>query len=141
MYQYFYWSPWIVIHFIFLSSYYLAEFLFMKNCPLKGKVSSITSCSINNSITLLLLSPHTIQYSLRYGIDEVLGIWYDLCWYCWLVFFCWYCWLVFMWVCWRWFGPFWCWNAWPKFRLTMGSIIEWYYVMSISSVYRVSNTY
>ena len=39
------------------------------------------------------------------------------------------------------FFPFLCWNLFPKFLLTMGSIIEWDVVMSISAVSRVSNIY
>ena len=127
----------------------LNDFLWMYNGPLKGKLSSVTSCCIENSFTPLLLIPHPIQYYFRYGIDEVLGIWNDMGWYfwllflcchCWILFLCWCWWLVFLWVCWRWFGPLWCWNVFPKFRLKMGSIIEWYGVMYISAVYRVSNT-
>ena len=95
--------------------------------------------------------------NFRYGIDDVMDIWNDLCWYCWLVFMCWYCWplflwwycclvficwywwLVFLWVFWRLFGPLWCWNVFTKLMLTMGSIIEWDGFMSMSAVYRVSN--
>ena len=45
---------------------------------------------------------------------------------------------MFLWVYWCQFGPFWCWNLFPELRLTMGSIIEWDDVMSISAAYRVS---
>ena len=122
-------------------------FLFMYNGPLKGKFSSFTSYCINNYLTHLLLIPHTIQYCLSYEFYEVLGIWKDLVWYCWLLFLCWYCWLVFL--CWcsllvflrmclSLFVTFWCWNLLPKFLLTMGSIVEWYGVMSVSAISRVS---
>ena len=98
----------------------LDEFLFTNNDTLKGNLSNLPSCYINNYLTTLLLITHPIQSYLRYGIGEVLGLWNDLGWYCWLLFLCWYYWLVFLWVCWRWFGTFWCWNVFPKSRLTMG---------------------
>ena len=79
----------------FWRSCSLDEFFFMNHGPLKGQVSSFPSCCINNSLMPLVLSPHQIQSSFRYVTDEVLDIWYDMSWYCWLVFLCWYCWLVF----------------------------------------------
>ena len=45
---------------LFWRSCYLAEFLFMKNGPLKGKLSSFPSCCINKYLKPLLLSPHPI---------------------------------------------------------------------------------
>ena len=47
------------------------------------------------------------------------------------------CLFVFLWVGWSWFGPLWCCSVFPKFLLTMGSIIEWEGVMSISAIYRI----
>ena len=49
-------------------------FLFMNNGTLKGKVSSFPSYCIDNDLMIFLLIPHSIHYSFRYGIDEVLGI-------------------------------------------------------------------
>ena len=126
---------------LFLISCSMGEFLCIYIGPPKGKFSSVTSCCIKYSLTPFFLSRHPIHSSFGYRIDEVLGIWKDLCWYCWQVFMCWYCWQVFLcyycwlfflcwccwmvllWVFWRWFGPFWCCNILPKFLLTMGSII------------------
>ena len=79
-------GPWSIL-LLLQSSCSLDYFFFVKNGPLKGQASSFPSCWINNSLTPLLLTPHTIQSSFRYGINEVLGLWYDLSWYCWLVFF------------------------------------------------------
>ena len=116
---------------LFWRSCSLDEFLFINNGPLKGQVSSFQSCFVHDYLTPLLLSPHKIQPSFRHGIYEVLAIWYNLDWYCWLVF---------LWVCWCLFGPFWCWNVFTKFRLTMGSIIWWEYFMSVSAISRVTKT-
>ena len=65
---------------LFWMSCSLCEFLFIYNGPLKGQWSSFPSCCINNYLTPLLLIPHPIKSSFRYGIDEVLGIWKDLGW-------------------------------------------------------------
>ena len=54
---------------------YLADFFFMNNGNLNGKLSGFPSCCIINSLTTLLLSPHPIHSSFRYEIDEFLGIW------------------------------------------------------------------
>ena len=106
---------------LFWRRFYLADFFLMNNGPLKVKFSSFLPCCINNYITPLLLSIHTIKSYFRYIIDELLGIWKYPGWYCWLVFLCWYCWLVFcVCVCWCWFGTFWCWNVFTKYRFTMG---------------------
>ena len=134
----------------------MGAFLCLYNGPLKGQFSSVPSCYTDNSHTPLLLNTNTKYPSFRYVIDEVLGLWMDLgwyfwlvfiCWHCWLVFLCWYfwliflcwcCWMVFLWVCWCWFGTFWCWNVFTKFMFTMGSIIEWDAVISISDFSWVS---
>ena len=50
----------------------LDYFFFMNNGPLKRQVYIFPSCSINNYLTPLLLIPHPMQYSFRYGTDEVL---------------------------------------------------------------------
>ena len=101
----------------------------MYNGPLKGQLYSVPSCWINNYPTHMLFIPHPIQSYFKYGIDEVLGHWKDLHWYCWLVFMCWCCWLLFMcwwrwlvflWVCWHWFCPFWCWNVFAKINVNSG---------------------
>ena len=109
-------------------SCYLDELFFMNSGPLKVKDSSFPSCCIKNVLTPLLLSPHPSQYSFRYGIDEVLGLWYDMGWYCWLAFLC---------MHWFWFNPLRCLNVFPKFRLNMGSIMEWAVDISTSIVSRV----
>ena len=56
-------------------SCYLDEFFFMNNVTMKGQLSSFPSCCIKNFLITLLLSPHLSQYSFRYGIDMVLGLW------------------------------------------------------------------
>ena len=71
---------------LFWRSCSLGFFACMYNGLLKGNFSIVSSCYINSSLTPLLLFPHTIQFSFRYGIDDVLGIWKDLGWYYWLVF-------------------------------------------------------
>ena len=52
----------------------LSDFLFIKNGSMKGKVYNFPLCWIKNYLTNLFLSPHTTQSSLRYVIDDVLGI-------------------------------------------------------------------
>ena len=84
----------------FLRSCSMDSFFFVNNVPLKVQVSIFPSCWINSSLMPFWLSPHHRQSSFRYLIDEVLGIWYDLGWYCLLVF---------LWVCRRWFRPLWWW--------------------------------
>ena len=143
----------------FLRSCSLGAFACMYNGPIKGGFSSVQSCCINSYITPLLLIPHPRQFSFRYWIEDVLGMWKDLVWYCLLWFLCWcywpvflswycclvlllwYCLLAFLLVCWRWFDTFWWWNLFPKFLLTMGSIIEWDLFISNSDVSRVSKIF
>ena len=79
----------------------LDNFFFVTNGTLNEQVYSFPCC-IKISLTHLFLSTHQINSYLRYRIDEFLGIWYNLGWYCWLVFLCWYCWIVFLWICWKW---------------------------------------
>ena len=98
---------------------------------IQKKYSSEYYVSYHNYLTPLLLSPHTIRSSFRYEIDEVLGLWYCMGWYFWLLF---------LWMCWRLFGTLWWWNVLQKFWFTMGSIMEWAVDMSTSNVSRVSNT-
>ena len=45
---------------LFWGSCYLAEFFFINNGPLRGKLSSLPSCCINNYLTPLLLILHPI---------------------------------------------------------------------------------
>ena len=110
--------PWYMF-LIVLKDFSLGAFACMYNVPLKGKLSSVLSCCINSSLTLLLLSTHPRKFYFKYEIDHVLDAWKDLGWYCWLVFLCWccwpvflccHCWLIFLLVGWWWFFPFWCWN-------------------------------
>ena len=68
-----------------------------ENGPLKGDVSNLPPCCINNYITTLLLSPNTWQSSFRYVIEDCFDLWKYMDWYCWPLFFC---------TCWYWFGPF-----------------------------------
>ena len=75
----------------------LGDFALMYNGTLKGKFSSVPPFWICSYLTLFLLRTHTRQVYFRYGIDDVLDLWKDLCWYGWLVFMCWCCWPVFMW--------------------------------------------
>ena len=70
---------------LFWKSYYLVNFFFINNGPLKVQVSSFSSFCIKNYLAPFFC-PHSRQFSLSYGIGESLGIWYDLGWYCWLVF-------------------------------------------------------
>ena len=88
----------------FWRCFYLDDFFFIYNGPLEGQFYIVPTYFINHYLTTLLLIPHLIQSSFRYGIDEVLGLWKDICWYCWLVFLCWSLWLVFLcWFCWLFF--------------------------------------
>ena len=158
MYIYLYWSPLTFIHVCDCSGgvFLWLPFAYMYTDPLKGQFYSVTSCCINSSLTPLLLSPHPRKFSFMYRIENTLCIWKDMGWYCWLgflcwccwpVFLCWYCcivvlwwyfWLKFLLVCWQLFGTFWWWNVFTNLLLKMGSIIEWYGLMSMSAVSRVS---
>ena len=60
---------------LFWRSFFLGEFFFLNNGTLKIQVYTFLSCCIDTYFTPLLLSPHTIQSSFRYGIDEVLSFW------------------------------------------------------------------
>ena len=95
---------------LFWRSCSLVAFVCMYNGPLNGQLSSVQSCCIKNYITPLLLIKHPIQFYYRYVINDILGIWKDMGWYCWLVFLCWYCWLVFL--CWYCCLVFLCWYYW-----------------------------
>ena len=50
------------------------DFSLMNSGTLKVQVSGFPSCCINKFLTPLLLSPHLIYSSFKYGNDEVLGI-------------------------------------------------------------------
>ena len=117
-----FWSIFVVV----LRDIFSFSTVLMNNGPLKGKISSFLSCCINNYLNNLLSRPQARQYSFRYIIYEVLGIWYYLGWYCWLFFKC---------GCWCWFGPFCWWKVLPKFLLKIGSILEWDFDMSTLDVF------
>ena len=75
----------------------LSVFFFTDNCPLKGDVSNFLLFWINNSLIPLLLIPHPRKSYFRYVVEEFLGLWMDICWYCWPVVLC---------ICWSLFGSF-----------------------------------
>ena len=79
-------------------SCYIDAFFLIKNGSLIGNVSNFTSCHINISFASWLLSIHLHQSSFIYVIEEGLGIWKNLEWYCWPEI---------LWTWWNWFGPFW----------------------------------
>ena len=56
----------------------MSAFAFMYNGLLKGKFYIFPSFFIISYLTHLLLSPHTRQFSLRCGIEDVLDPWKDL---------------------------------------------------------------
>ena len=100
-------------------------FFLINNSPLKRQVSNYPSFQINNFLQPLLWSLNLISPSFKYGGENLLDIWKDLDWYCWIVF---------LWEIWSWFGPFYWWQIFPNFLLKIGSImVEWCAVVVYTS--------
>ena len=132
MYQFFVkvfgsWSIFV----IFMKEMFSCYLFLAKQWYSESRKSNFPSLCINSYNTPLLLGPQTRQYSFRYGIDEVLGIWYDLNWYFWPVF---------LWIKWNLFGQLFWWQVLPKFLLTIWYIMELAVDMYTSAVSRVLNT-
>ena len=58
-----------------LTIFSVADFFLINNCPMKGNVSDLPSCWINNSLTYFLLIPHARQFTFRCGGDKLIDIW------------------------------------------------------------------
>ena len=74
-------GSWLMFMIVMKELLYCWLFLY-EQCYMKFNVSNFPTCCINNSLTNLLLIPHPQQSYFRYGIEDFIGLWKDLDWYC-----------------------------------------------------------